>query len=226
MKYKYQMHTHTAPCSKCAPMTPEELIKGLLEGGYSGCVITNHFYKGNSGIDRNLAWSDFVAEYEKNYNDCKKIATSHNLDVIFAIEEHLYDGLEILCYGITPQFLYDHPELRDDHTIETWYNALHDFGALCIQAHPFRDRSYIVKPRLLPLEYIDGVVVFNACNTPEANENALLSAKEHPEWILTAGGDSHLIDSTCWSGIETPTRITSEKELVDVLKSKNYELII
>ena len=177
MKYKYQLHTHTSPCSKCAPMTPKELIEGLILGGYNGCVLTNHFYKGNSGIDRNLSWNEFVYEYEKNYTECKELAKINNLDVIFGLEEHLVDGLEILCYGITPQFLYDHPELKDDHTIETWYKDLHEFGALCIQAHPFRDRSYIINPRLLPLKFIDGIEVFNACNTPEANERALLSAK-------------------------------------------------
>lgn len=226
MKYKYQMHTHTAPCSRCAPMTHQELIDGLVNGGYTGCVLTNHFFKGNTGIDRNLPWNEFVLQYEKDYNECKKAAESKNLDIIFGIEEHLFDGLEILCYGITPQFLYDHLELRDDHSIETWSTALHGFGALCIQAHPFRDRSYINNPRLLPTEYIDGIEVFNACNKPEENDKANTTASAHPEWILVSGADTHLPASVCWSGIETNTRISNEQELVKILKSKNYDLII
>lgn len=225
MKYKYQMHTHTAPCSKCAPMLPQELIDSLVEGGYKGCVLTNHFYKGNSGIDRNLPWNEFVAEYEKNYYECKKLAQKHDLDIVFCIEEHLFDGLEIFCYGITPQFLYDHPELRDDHSIETWSKTLHDFGALCIQAHPFRKRDYISNPGLLPLEYIDGIEVFNVFNDPKDNEKAEIAAKEHPEWILVSGADTHLPASACRSGISTTTRITDEKILVNVLKSGEYDLI-
>lgn len=220
------MHTHTTPCSKCAPMTPQELIDGLLKGGYKGCVLTNHFLKGNTGIDRDLPWNEFVAAYEKDYNECKKIAAKHDLDVIFCIEEHLYDGLEIFCYGITPGFLYNHPELRDDHTIETWSNALHQYGALCIQAHPFRDRPYIKNPRVLPIEYIDGIEVFNACNKPEENQKATSVALEHPEWILVSGGDAHLPETVCWSGIETSVQINDEKTLVDVLKSGEYELIV
>ncbi len=226
MKYKYQMHTHTAPCSKCAPMLSNELIECLVKGGFKGCVLTNHFYKGNTGIDRSLPWNEFVAEYEKNYYECKKTAEEHNLDIIFGIEEHLFDGLEILCYGITPEFLYDHPELQNNHNIETWSKLLHDFGALCIQAHPFRDRSYIKSPGLLPIEYIDGIEVFNACNTPEANSLAKEEADKHPEWILTSGADTHLPESVCWAGIQTDERITSEKDLCKILKSKNYELII
>lgn len=219
------MHTHTSPCSKCAQMTPNELIDGLLAGGYSGCVITNHFFNGNSGIVRNLPWNDFVAQYEKDYTECKKIAQNHDLDIIFGIEEGVGDGLEILCYGITPEFLYNHPELRDDHSIETLSKALHDFGALCIQAHPFRDRQYIKMPLLLPTEFIDGIEVFNASNKPEENALAASAASNHPEWILVSGADTHSPESVCWSGIETCARITDEKELVKILKFGNYDLI-
>ena len=224
--YKYQMHTHTSPCSRCAPMTPQELVNALYYGGYSGCVVTNHFFGGNTGIDRNLPWNDFVAQYEKDYIEIKKAAKCKDLDIIFGIEEHLFDGLEILCYGITPQFLYEHPELRDDRSIETWSKALHKYGALCIQAHPFRARAYIKEPKILPTEFIDGIEVFNACNKPDENLQAHNEAIMHPEWILTAGGDSHLAESACWSGITTNTRINNEKELVKVLKSRDYELII
>lgn len=224
--YKYQMHTHTSPCSRCASMTPQELVNALFYGGYSGCVITNHFLGGNTGIDRNLPWNDFVAQYEKDYIEIKKAAKCKDLDIIFGIEEHLFDGLEIFCYGITPQFLYEHPELCDDRSIETWSKALHKYGALCIQAHPFRARAYIKEPKILPTEFIDGIEVFNACNKPDENLQAHNEAIMHPEWILTAGGDSHLAESACWSGIKTNTRINNEKELVKVLKSKDYELII
>ncbi len=224
--YKYQMHTHTAPCSKCAIMTPQELIDGLIAGGYSGCVITNHFFKGNSGINRNLPWNEFVAQYEKDYNECKKIAQSHDLDIIFGIEEHLFDGLEILCYGITPDFLYNNPQLRDDHTLETWSCTLHKYGALCIQAHPYRDRAYITNPRPLPLDLIDGIEVYNYFN--QTNENALAEklASNNPQLILTSGADVHSSDLVCFAGIESSVRIINEKQLVSVLKSKDYELVI
>ena len=225
-KYKYQMHTHTAPCSCCAPMTPAELIEGLLSGGYQGCVITNHFYGGNTGIDRDLSWNDFVKEYERNYLECKEIAKEHDLDIIFSIEEQISDGLEILCYGVTPQFLYDHPELQSSRSIEVWSKALRDFGALCIQAHPFRNRSYIINPRVFSLEYIDGIEVFNAGNQPGENKKTSVFANENPNLILTSGGDSHIISTVCLGGIITNKRIQDEKQLVDILKSKNYELIV
>ena len=226
MKYKYQMHTHIAPCSKCAAMSPQELVEALVEGGFKGCVLTNHFFGGNTGIDRDLSWNDFVARYEANYIECKNIAQKYDLDIIFGIEEHLSGGIEILCYGITPQFLYNNPELQNDHTIEFWSKKLRNFGALCIQAHPFRVRAYIRTPGLLPAEYIEGIEVFNACNKSEENQKANEVALTHPDWILVSGADTHSQNSVCWSGIETNERISNEQLLVKVLKSKNYELII
>ncbi len=223
--YKYQMHTHTAPCSKCAAMTPDELAESLVDGGYNGCVLTNHFFKGNSGIDRNLPWNDFVAEYEKDYIECQKAALRHDIDIIFGIEEHLFDGLEILCYGITPQFLYSHPELRDDHTLETWSNAIHSFGGLCIQAHPYRDRAYIKNPRPLQLDLIDGIEVYNYCNQAVENESAQELALQNPQLVLVSGADAHNGSLVCRAGIQTYVRITDEKALVNVLKSGDYKLI-
>lgn len=206
-------------------MTPAELVDSLVAGGYSGCVLTNHFFKGNSGIDRNLSWNEFVAQYEKDYIECKKAAEGRDLDIIFGIEESLFDGLEILCYGITPQFLYDHPELRDDHMLETWATAIHKFGALCIQAHPFRDRVYITNPRLLSTEYIDGIEVLNFSNKPEENELAADTALLYPDFILVSGADAHSGGMVCCSGIESDTRINDEKVLVEILKSGKYQLI-
>ena len=225
MKYKYQMHAHTSPCSACAVMSPAELVESLYSGGYSGCVVTNHFYKGNSGIDRNLPYNDFIKKYEEDYLECKKAAEKYNLDILFGIEENLFDGLEILCYGITPQFLYDNPNLLSDHTAETWYKALHDFGAVCIQAHPFRDREYITNPRTLPLDCIDGIEVYNHCNKPEENLKAEKFAENNPSLISVSGADAHTVELVCRAGIESDIRITDEKILSDVLKSKQYRLI-
>lgn len=226
MKYKYQLHLHTTPCSFCGRTTPEELAETLHNGGYTGCVITNHFMRGNTGIDRSLSWNDFVAQYEKDYLECKKAAEKYDLDIIFAVEEGVGDGLEILCFGITPQFLYDNPQLQNDNSVKTWYEALHKFGALCIQAHPYREKPYIKKAGVLPLEYIDGIEVFNFFNTPECNLRAEQFADTHPDLILTSGADSHDGGSVCVrSGIETNTRIKNEEDLVGVLKSGNYTLI-
>ena len=55
MWYRYEMHLHTAPCSLCAVATMEEMVAACREKGYAGFVVTNHFYHGNTGIDRSLS---------------------------------------------------------------------------------------------------------------------------------------------------------------------------
>lgn len=223
-KYKYQMHVHTFPCSDCARMAPEELVNELHIGGYSGCVITNHFINGNSGIDRRLPWNEFVKAYEDDYKALKIAAEKYDVDIIFGIEEGVGNGLEILCYGITPEVLYSHPELRE-RSIKNWSRVLHENGALCIQAHPFRHRDYITNPGALPLEYIDGVEVYNACNNAADNNMADEFAKNNPQLIQVSGADAHDVSIACVSGIETDDRIKDGKTLVEILKSGNYRLI-
>lgn len=223
-QYKYQLHTHTSPCSDCGKMTPSELADALRIEGYSGAVLTNHFYWGNTGIDRSLPWNEFVKAYEDDYIECKKAGTRKNVDIIFGIEEHIEGGLEILVYGLTPEMLYAHPELRS-HSIEDWNKLREEYGILIIQAHPFRTRSYNRLVGVLPLNFIDGIEVQNSGNTPENDIAAKEFAKEHPDLILTSGADAHIPAHISLGGIETNERITDESALVKILKEKNFKLI-
>lgn len=224
-RYKYQLHAHTYPCSGCSEMTAKELVEGLHQGGYQGCVITNHFIGGNTGIDRSLSWNEFVKQYEDDYLECCKYANEYDMDIIFGIEEGVEAALEILCYGVTPEMLYAHPELAKAGPKE-WYNIMHAEGGLCIQAHPFRERAYIPKARMLPLDCIDGIEVYNAANTEKNNKEAEEAAAKHTEFILVSGADAHRKGEVCSGGMETDKRIRDGKELVEVLKAGEYRLIM
>ncbi len=223
-KYKYQLHTHTSPCSRCGVMKPTEMCRALYEKGYAGAVITNHFIGGNSGIDRSLSWAEFVKAYEDDYIASKNAAEEYGLDIIFGIEEHISHGLEILCYGITPALLYAHSELRE-HKLDDYFRVLHEAGALVIQAHPYRVRGYITNPGPLPLDMIDGVEVYNAANPCAENALAEEFAAQNPHLILTSGADAHTTGTIGCGGIAARTRIRDEKELVAVLKSGDYKLM-
>lgn len=223
-KYKYQMHCHTSPCSHCGKTSPAELVDALVAGGYKGVCLTNHFYNGNSGINRDLSWHDFVAAYEKDWLECKSFAKAYDLDILFGIEEGIGGGREILCYGLTPEMLYAHPELREGK-LELYHKALSPEGVVIIQAHPFRARSYNTDIGVSPLEYIDGIEVFNDGNTPEANLEAESFASEHPDIILTSGADAHLPSQYCIGGIVTESRISSSEALVEILRNKAFSLL-
>lgn len=222
--YKYQMHTHTLPCSDCSVMQPAELIESLYHGGYQGCVLTNHFYNGNTGIDRSGTWSEFVAEYEKDYIICKKEAEKYDMDLLFGIEEGVDFGVEVLCYGVTPEILYAHPELKI-RDCKHLCDIMHSHGVVCIQAHPFRERHNVKNYEVLPLEFIDGIEVMNASDSESVNSKAAEFASLHDGIILVTGADAHDKEHTCFAGIETQRRIANDRDLVDILKSGNYALI-
>ena len=227
-KYKYQMHIHTYPCSACGGMSPAELCQALHENGYQGAVITNHFYHGNSGIDRseNTTWEAFVLAYEKDYLECLEEAKKYDLDILFGIEESVIPGLEVLCYGITPKMLYDNPHLMNCDG-EEFTKTLRENGVVIIQAHPFREACYIPNPGMLPLEYIDGIEVYNKGNsTDEMNQKAVEFAKEHPNLIITSSADAHSTDRVMFGGIITDKRIKTPTDLALTLKNREYKLII
>ncbi len=224
MGFKYQMHAHTFPASDCGAMLPEELAQALRIGGYSGCVLTNHFYWGNTGIDRSLPWEEFVDRFTDDYRKAVSAAEKWDIDIIFGLEEHVGSGREILCYGVTPEMLLAHPELRESG-VERWHSIMSGCGALCIQAHPFRDVWYVDSPGLLDFQYIDGFEIYNAANCEEDNNKALGAYGENPDKIVVSGADAHTTDMLCIGGIESERRIRTGEELVSVLRAGSYKIL-
>ena len=222
--YKYQLHTHTAPTSKCGHTLPAELAKALSDAGYAGCVVTNHFLHGNTGISRELPWEQFVAAYEKDYLACKAEGEKYGLDILFGIEEGVEGYDEILCYGLTPEMLYAHPELAEC-SAETWYRVMHALGVLVIQAHPYRVTRGEPNPKPLPLSVIDGIEVYNQDNHDEYNERAEAFAAAHPDLILTSGADTHTPETVGFGGIATEQRIKNVRQLCEILRSGAYRIL-
>lgn len=227
--YLYEMHQHTAGCSACAGISPEDAVYLLKEQGFAGMVLTNHFYHGNTGIRRQMPWVDFVRPYEEAWLRAKEVGDRLDVDVLFGMEEGVGGGKEVLLYGITPEFLYDHPELRDVPAGEEHLRLLagltHGAGGLVYQAHPFRVRDYILRPwEPLPPEYLDGIEGYNAGNPPLENARAMQYAREQGLPVI-AGSDAH--GNSCFRfGIAAEYRIRTGEELVEVLNAGDYTLYL
>lgn len=223
--YLYEMHQHTSVCSACGAITPEELVREMKEAGYAGMVLTEHFYHGNTAIRRNMPWEHFVAAYEEGYRRAKAAGDALDFDVLFGVEEGIGGGKEVLLYGITPSFLYDHPEIRDCD-FPHLSRIVRQAGGLLYQAHPFRVRDYILRPwEALNPDLLDGVETYNACNPPLDNLRAVNWAQEQGLPAL-AGSDRHYMGHCANFGIVVPHRIRTEAELVEILRSEAYELHI
>lgn len=218
--YKYEMHIHTCPCSGGGEDIRAH-IDDLIAKGYSGMVVTNHFYYGDTRIDRELSWEKFVDAYWQDYLYGLEYAQSKDFDLMFGLEEHVGDGQEILIYGITADLIAAHPELKRA-TAEKYVEIVHAAGGLVYQAHPYRNRWYINCPFPLDcLDKLDGIEVYNAANEPAWNVQAEELANKLG-LACVGGSDAHGIGTAGRSGIAAKERIRNNAALIKVLKSGAY----
>lgn len=223
--YKFEIHLHTNACSACGVSSAEEMIDAAIEKGYSGVVFTNHFYHGNTCIDRNLPWEEFVGAYEKDYLRAKEYGEKKGIKVFFGVEEGYDAGKEMLIYGLSTDTFKNCPEFIMMGANEK-ADFVHKNGGLTVCAHPFRDRAYIPEPdKEPPIHLFDGIECFNFYNKPEENEKAFLFA-EKTGLIKTSGGDVHNKSGFGNAGIDFNVPINTYEDFIENLKGRNYKLIM
>ena len=56
--YLYETHMHTSEGSACGQSAGAEMARAYAENGYTGIIVTDHFFYGNTAADRRLPWSE------------------------------------------------------------------------------------------------------------------------------------------------------------------------
>ncbi len=225
MLYKYETHLHTSEGSKCGKNTAAEMICAAKEAGYTGVVITDHNWKGNTAIDRSLSWEDFVKEFCKGYENAKAEGDRIGVDVFFGWEA-CYRGTEFIILGLDKEWLLSHPEIKEA-SIEEQFQIVKKDGGIVIHVHPYREESYIPEIRLYP-EYSDAVEIINSAHTnpegnhynPMFNEHAFEYAKKN-NLAMTAGSDIHNT-GLLGGGMYFNRRIADSKDLVHAIVNREY----
>lgn len=198
-EFLYETHMHTSEGSACGRNTAAEMTRAYAEAGYAGIIVTDHFFYGNTAVDRSLPWEQWVERYCLGYEHARKEGEKYGLQVFFGWESG-YQGTEFLIYGLDKEWLLSHPEIKDA-TVEEQYRMVHKDGGIIVHAHPFREASYIAEIRLFPA-YVDAVEGVNAAHSgrakvchghPEYNDRARAYAREH-DLPLTAGSDQHTVE--------------------------------
>lgn len=222
--YKYELHMHTKEGSACAVASGAEMVNFYIENGYQGMVVTDHFYHGNTAIDRDLPWEAFIDEYTKGYEAAKVAASGRDFDVFFGIEEKFEYWDEYLILGITPDFLKARPELRELRD-KDFFELMHKAGAFIIHAHPYRERTYMRSQTIvLRPNDVDAIEAYNCGNTPECNRRGYEYAKQ-TGLPMTGGSDRHKTTGSLFSGIELPYRCHTAQELIDAIRSGKANVI-
>ncbi len=213
--YKYETHLHTKEGSACASSYGPEYVHFYKEQGFDGIFVTNHFFNGNCAVPRYPNdWRRMVNEFCSGYEAAKAVGDSIGFPVFFGWESN-YQGDEFLIYGLDKQWLLDHPDMLSwDRT--TQYEMVKKDGGLVIQAHPFRERSYIDTIRLNP-ETCDAMEAYNSGNPTIQNNNAELYCRQN-NIFMTAGSDIHLVGSFTGErlyGMAFDTPLADEKDYVN-----------
>jgi len=221
--YLYETHLHTSQGSACGSNTGSEMAKAAKDYGYTGIIVTDHFFYGNTAVDRKLPWNDWVDKYCEGYFDAKKTGDEIGLQVFFGWESS-YNAMEFLIYGLTPDWLHKHEEIRDC-SVKEQYEMVHRDGGIVIQAHPFREADYIGEKIQYPYD-VDGVEVLNISNGVKSGYglNACPWDDEAYEYArrynlhATSGSDVHSVKMMgCGMGFKK--RLASIKEFNEAILS-------
>ena len=189
----YELHSHTNTASLCSIVNPEDYVQFYIDKGYSGMVVTDHFYHGNTSINRRLPWEDFIDEFCEGFYRTKREGDKRGFTVLFGFEQKFYDGNdEYLVLGISPEWLKAHPEIRDMERAP-FLNTIRSAGGFVIQAHPYRVRYYISDIRLA-LDKVDAIEVLNLGDDDKYSRRSLEYAK-NLGLPMTAGTDIHSIEN-------------------------------
>lgn len=207
--YKYETHMHTSEASACGSSTGAEMADKYKAEGYTGIIVTDHFFNGNSAVPRDLPWNERIELYCKGYENAKKRGDEIGLDVFFGFEFG-NGGSDFLVYGLDKQWL-----MENEHILEMQFVDFLEYarncGGMVVQAHPFRDYDYIRCTVHAP-HFVDGIEIYNASHAvPEFNQRAKMFAQWY-DLPVTAGSDAHNTTDRWYGG-----GIISEKRFENVL---------
>ncbi len=213
--YLYETHLHTAPASKCAKETVREALEFYKGLGYAGVFITNHFVDGNIGCERSLSYEEQVEFYFADYEEGVRLGKELGISVFCGVESS-YKGTDFLIYGLDKAWYLAHPEILTLKRTEM-LTLLLEAGALIIQAHPYREASYIDHIRLFP-RHVHGVEICNASQQAFFNDMAAHYAKAY-ELIPFAGSDKHnAAHKGRLCGMQAETPLVDEQDFITRLK--------
>ena len=221
----YELHAHTSECDLAAHASGAELVRIYHAAGYSGMVITDHyfatFYKWFADELANKSHREIMARRLKGYYEARNEGERLGFSVLPGAEVRFdrspYGINDFLVFGCDEEFFLTAPRLNELTSLDE-LNALLPEHACVVLAHPFRVNMTVMDPTLL-----FGIEAHNGLTEPFRNQMAEDYAARFGK-ALTSGSDCHHPTHACKGGIETDRIIRTPRDLTDVLKSGKYGL--
>ena len=213
MGYLYETHMHTCLASACGRSTGKEHARFYKDAGYTGIILSDHFFGGNTSVDRSLPWEQRIDLFWKGYEDALEEGLKIGLDVFFGLEQGFGDD-EYLIYGLSKEYMKSRPDM------EHWTRAqqlkeVHAAGGCVIQAHPFRMRGYMNIIRV-GADFADGVEVANGGNEQIDDARCMRFASARG-LVMTAGSDNHHSPIDMPYGVELDEKLGSIQDYVKLI---------
>ena len=218
-QYLYDGHVHTSEVSPCGKVPAQEMTQRYKEAGYSGIVVTDHYY---DGYFQTLtgSWDKQVDAYLAGYRAAKAVGDRIGLHVLLGLELRFAGSPEdYLIYGIHEEFLRTYPRLYE-YTLVSFYDLVKDMDILIIQAHPFRPGLKVAEPDLL-----HGVEVYNGNPRHDSRNDLAFEYGERHGLIMTASSDAHQYGDIASGGMYFSKLVQSADELVHLLKEHPRPMI-
>lgn len=220
--YLYETHLHTRQASACSSCEAKDYIDLYKRAGYSGIIVTDHFYHGNTAIPRDYPWKDWVNAFCLGYEEARYYGDKIGFQVFFGYEEN-FDGDEYLIYGVDKQWLLNHPMMLHWSQEEQFFEV-HKAGGVVVQAHPFRERDYITRINLHPNQ-CDAMETGNCGNGAWMDALTYEYCQKH-KIVMTAGSDMHHaknVSKDCF-GMKFDEPLRSIEDYVNYIKRQKYQV--
>jgi len=227
VSYLYETHLHTSLASACARSKGSEYIRYYQEMGYSGIIVTDHFYNGNTALSHHLPWDEWVKQFCRGYEEARNEGERQGFDVFFGWEETFENCDDYLVYGLDREWLLEHPEARSWSRGEQ-YRAVKAGGGCVVQAHPFRQHEYIRKV-ILSTGCVDAVEAANAGNREQSYDALAMRYAKKLGLPAVAGTDIHDARQICtgWVyGVSVEKKLNTIADFVDAVCNNGISGIV
>ncbi len=215
--YRYETHMHTSESSQCGKSSGADMAWAYAKAGYSGIIVTDHFFNGNSAAPVDAPWAERVAVLCAGYESAAQAGRELGL-AVFLGWEYCYRGTEFLTYGLDADFLCDHPDLLD-WDVTTYLDRARQAGAFISQAHPFRQMSHLEHIRLYH-RHVDAMEIVNFNVDAGCDHLARTFVEANDQLAFTAGSDRHDVANERLSGMAFGHRLESSADFIQAVRAR------
>ena len=192
---KIELHLHTNRYSQCSVVTPEEVMRRLVEEGYGAVCITEH----------HAMWSDGELEALRNEFPCLRIFPG--------VELNTGNG-DLLVLGTNDA---EYLALREEPA--KIILKARSQGLVTILAHPFR---WEISDNILKGPVLPDAIEHRTCNHDAKAAGKAAAAAQRLNLPLVNAGDVHSLEMAGKFWIETDRQNTQRCELREIIVRGEY----